>query len=151
MQRSKISLFSGGLLVALAIGLYTQTFTTANFAVGPDSIDPMAYPRVLLYVLMACGVIIALAPSASACAQGDGIPMISSRIVLTSVVLVAYALLVNVLGFVVSSFCASAACAVVMGWRRIPLLLGVNALGMLLFWGFFRFVLKIPLPQGLLF
>ena len=150
MKISTINLAAGAGLVALSLVLLTQVPLSTGPSYGTEDIDPMLYPRVLLYALLGCGAIIALLPSASACSQGDGIPFATWRTFSSAAVIVAYALLVNVAGFMTASFLASTALALIMGWRQWLTLLWINLAGMVVFWLLFRHVLKIVLPSGCL-
>ena len=150
MKLSTTNLATGAGLVTLSLLLLTQVPLSTGPSFGAEDIDPMLYPRILIYALLGCGLMIALLPSSGACAQNSGMSFISLRSLLTSGVIVAYALLVDVLGFMTASLLASMSLAVVMGWRKWPSLIAINLVGMVLFWLLFRHVLKIVLPLGCL-
>lgn len=150
MKLSTINLTAGAGLVALSLVLLTQVPLSTGGGFSTDDIDPMLYPRVLIFLLLGCGLVIAFLPSSSACAQGDGIPFFTWRTFASAGAIVAYSLLVNILGFMTASFLASVALAAIMGWHKWFNLLWINAVGMVVFWLLFRHVLKIVLPAGCL-
>lgn len=150
MQLSKQNLISGFSMVAIGLILYSQTFGLED-AFLSEGIHPMDYPRVLIYILIAVGLIIAFKPSASSCAQGDGIAIFSLRSCGIGAAMLVYALIFDVVGFAISSLLISCACAWIMGWRNLKVMLITNVLGVAIIWALFRYILKIPLPTGMLF
>ena len=79
------------------------------------------------------------------------IPLFSARTAAVSGILVAYALLLDHMGFGVTSFLAACGIGYAMGWRKLPSLLLSNLCGTAVIWSLCWYVLKLPLPMGILF
>ncbi len=146
----KQDVISGALLVALSALLYTQTSTPSSDMMFEDDIDPMKYPRMLVYLLGVLGLMLA----------GKGlilkevvseIPIFSRRTVGIIAVLLIYAGIFTTVGFFVSSLLASFAVAFIMGWRRLFVLAASCVMAVVVIWLLFTYILRIPLPVGTLF
>lgn len=147
MTRSRKDVICG-ILVAIGSAVFMSQAFSSKDALVAEGIHPMDYPRVLIGVLFFLGVLIAVKPSASACAAKDKIPIISRRTVAMSAVLTFFAAMLDLVGFAASAFVCSSLCAAIMGWRRLLFLAGVNAVGCFCIWALFTYGLKIPLPPG---
>ncbi len=145
----KQDVISGALLVALSVLLYTQTSSSGDL-MFEDDIDPMKYPRMLVYLLGFLGLLLA----------GRGlmlkevpseIPIFSRRTLGIMAVLVVYAAIFTTVGFFVSSALAGFAVAFIMGWRKLVVLAASSVFSVVVIWLLFTYILRIPLPVGTLF
>lgn len=138
-------------IVGLSALLYTQTTSSAE-PVFADEIDPMQYPRYLIYLLGIMGI--ALAGKGLVASGGNAnanIPIFTRHTVGVMAVLVLYAALFVTLGFFVTSVATCFAIALIMGYRKLPLLAGASLLSIVLIWLMYLYILRIPLPAGSLF
>lgn len=134
---------AGGVLLSQTYGLEGAFF---------DDMHPFAYPRALVYVLLALSALLVVLGTPTE--RKSPFPIFNRRSVLMGVIVIAYAASFSLLGFALSSFGAAVASCVVMGYgggpRRWALMLVMNSAIVgaiyLLFWR----VLKIPLPVGTL-
>ncbi len=145
---SKKNLIIGICLAIVSAILYAQTLDTAGALVS-EGIHPMDYPRMLIVLLFILSVIIAVRPSPKAEKQKE-LPIFSVRILAMMGVFVLFAVLLNTMGFGVAAFLCSTLTAIIMQWKKYPILLLVNAFGCLCIWVLFTILLKIPLPKGTL-
>lgn len=150
MTLSRPNLISGFCIVIIGIILLSQTFAL-NDAMLSEGIHPMDYPRALIYILLVLGAIIIFKPCDSACSKPGDIPIFSFRSCTVALTLVLYALLLDYLGFALTSFLATCCAGYIMGWRRIWSLLLINFFGISIIWILFKYGLKILLPSGELF
>ncbi|WP_314018181.1 tripartite tricarboxylate transporter TctB family protein [Stutzerimonas degradans] len=132
------------LLACAGLALLAWGFE-APFAYDP--VGPRAYPLLLL-LLMGCGALwLLLKP------QGEPTPAFDSpgavRAVLCVLALLAYALLFETLGFVISTALTGFALGLLFNGRLWPSLISGALLGVLLY-GLFDYLLDVPLPLGLL-
>lgn len=148
MRIARENLIGGLIVIALGIVFLSQTFGLEE-ASATEGIHPMDYPRALTWLFIAVGGCIALVPSRRS--GGPDLPLFSLRTAAVAAILAAYALLLDQLGFGVTSFCAASGIGYAMGWRRLPSLLLSNLCGTGLIWVLCWHVLKIPLPTGLFF
>lgn len=139
----------GAVLMAVSAVLFTQ-LTGVEEVVFEDDIDPMQYPRYLVVLLALMGALLAGRGLTLREEAGD-IPIFSRRTFGIMAVLLAYAVIFTSAGFVISSFLAGSAVALIMGWRRLPLLVALYALAVAAIWVLFIHILRIPLPMGALF
>ena len=146
----KQDVISGVLLVALSALLYTQTATSSGDIMFEDDIDPMKYPRMLVYLLGLLGLLLAGRGLALKEVVSE-IPIFSRRTMGIMAVLLIYAAIFTTVGFFVSSLLASFAVAFIMGWRRLPVLALSCLLAVVAIWLLFTYILRIPLPVGTLF
>ena len=148
MRIARENLVGGLVVIALGLVFLSQTFGPQEANVA-ESIDPMEYPRVLTWLFIAVGGCIVLVPSRR---SGDtDIPLFSLRTAAVAGILAVYVLLLEHLGFGVTSFCAASGIGYAMGWRKLPSLLLSNLCGAGVIWVLCWYVLKIPLPAGILF
>lgn len=145
----KQDVISGALLVALSVLLYTQTSSSGDL-MFEDDIDPMKYPRMLVLILGALGLILAGKGLMLKEVVSD-VPIFSRRTVGIMAVLVAYAAVFTTVGFFVSSAVAGFAVAFIMGWRRLGVLAASCVFSVVVIWLLFTYILRIPLPVGTLF
>jgi len=143
LNRSNV--ISGLIIVCIGYFLLKQTSVSGNLPSG--GFDPMSYPKTLLYILITLGILIIFSKIAPPVQQT---PVLSQRTCLMLVILLAYGIGFSFLGFLTSSYLATIACALVMGWKRIPFLLGFNFVAIVGLWIMFRYLLKLPLPAGIL-
>lgn len=148
MKLSRENMLGGILMVAIGIVFLSQT--QAFEGTGMDEgLHPMSYPKVLIWCLMAMGALIFFSPSRKS--SDSDIPLFSLRTAAVSAILVAYAILLDVIGFGVTSFLAACAIGYTMGWHNWKSLLLSNLAGVGSIWALFTYVLSIMLPRGLLF
>lgn len=148
MRIARENLISGLVVIALGLVFLSQTFGLEQ-ANSTEGIHPMDYPKVLTWIFIAVGCCIVLIPSHHR--SDSDIPLFSARTAAVSGILAAYALLLDHMGFGVTSFCAACGIGYAMGWRKLPSLLLSNLCGTAVIWSLCWYVLKIPLPVGVLF
>lgn len=112
-----------------------------------DPVGPRAYPLLLL-ALMAAGALWLLCKP-----TGESTPAINwplaRKVVLCIAVLLAYALLFEPLGFILSTALAGLSLGLLYNGRpRLSVISGIS-MGLLLY-GLFDYLLDVPLPLGLL-
>ncbi|ABP81662.1 Tripartite tricarboxylate transporter TctB family [Streptococcus pneumoniae] len=140
-----VRVFAAAWLLACAgLALLAWGFE-APFAYDP--VGPRAYPLLLLF-LMACGAAWLLFKP-----HGEPTPAFdrakAQRAVLCVLALLAYALLFEILGFVISTALAGFALGLLFNGRLWPSVISGVLLGVLLY-GLFDYLLDVPLPLGLL-
>lgn len=132
------------LLVCAGLALLAWGFE-APFAYDP--VGPRAYPLLLLF-LMGCGALWLLCKP-----HGDPTPpfdwTMARRAVLCVLALLAYALLFETLGFVITTSLATFALGMLFNGRLVPSLISGVLMGVLLY-GLFDLLLDVPLPLGVL-
>ena len=142
---------SGLLFIGIGLVLLSQTFGLEGDFFD-DGIHPFTYPRLLVYALLVLGAIIALTGKGKP--DKTPFPIFNWRSVGLGLTVLLYAATFSTVGFLVSSFAASVACGVIMGWgntlRRCLILAVVNAIVLGLVWVLFWRILRIPLPAGTL-
>lgn len=148
MKIARDNLIGGLVVIAIGLVLLTQSASQEAMSLG-DDIDPMAYPRFLIWVFMAFGALITISPSKKS-SESD-LPFFSLRTAAVAASLVAYGVLVGYIGFGVTSFLAACSIAWSMGWRKPKSLILSNLIGVACIWCMFNYVLSIPLPKGILF
>lgn len=130
------------LLACTGLALLAWGFE-APFAYDP--VGPRAYPLLLL-LLMACGAAWLLFKP-----HGEPTPAFdrakAQRAVLCVLALLAYALLFETLGFVISTALAGFALGLLFNGRLWPSVISGALLGVLLY-GLFDYLLDVPLPLG---
>ncbi|MBA1274983.1 tripartite tricarboxylate transporter TctB family protein [Stutzerimonas azotifigens] len=132
------------LLACVGLGLIAWGFQ-APFAYDP--VGPRAYP-LLLILLMACGSLWLLVKP-----KGEATPAfdwtMASRVALCIAALLAYALLFEPLGFVISTALAGFCIGLLFNGRLWACALSGVLLGVLLY-ALFDYALDVPLPLGVL-
>ena len=131
MKIARENLISGLVVIALGLVFLSQAFGLEQ-ANATEGIHPMDYPKALTWLFIAVGCCIVLVPSHRR--SDSDIPLFSARTAAVSGILVAYALLLDH-----------------MGWRKLPSLLLSNLCGTAVIWSLCWYVLKLPLPMGILF
>lgn len=140
-----VRVFAGAWLLACAgLALLAWGFE-APFAYDP--VGPRAYPLLLLF-LMGCGSLwLLLKP------HGEPTPVfdwaMARRALYCVLVLLAYALLFETLGFVITTALAGFALGLLFNGRLWPCVISGALLGLLLY-GLFDYLLDVPLPLGVL-
>ena len=147
MTFSRNNLLCGLAVVLVGLVLLSRTSLSENALVS-EGIHPMDYPRFLIFLLLALGILITLGIGSQP--EKKGIPIITRRIVAMCGCFILFALLFSTAGFALSAFIATTLCAIIMGYRRFGLLLAVSAFGNGCIWVLFTWALKIPLPAGTL-
>ncbi|HAF93862.1 MAG TPA: tripartite tricarboxylate transporter TctB family protein [Pseudomonas sp.] len=132
------------LLACASLALLAWGFE-APFAYDP--VGPRAYPLLLL-ALMGCGALWLLLKRDEAPTPPLDRGM-ALRAVLCVLALLAYALLFETLGFVISTALAGFALGLLFNGRLWPSVISGVLLGVLLY-GLFDYLLDVPLPLGLL-
>ena len=148
MKIARENLLSGLVVIALGLVFLSQAFGLEQ-ANATEGIHPMDYPKALTWLFIAVGCCIVLVPSHRR--SDSDIPLFSARMAAVSGILVAYALLLDHMGFGVTSFFAACGIGYAMGWRKLPSLLLSNLCGTAVIWSLCWYVLKLPLPMGILF
>lgn len=147
MKIARGNLISGLVIIAIGLILLSQSASPEGLMEG--DIDPMAYPRFLVWVFMGMGGLVILSPAKKS-SESD-LPFFSKRTAAVAISLVAYGVLVGYIGFGVTSFLAACSIAWAMGWRKPKSLILSNLIGVACIWCMFNYVLSIPLPKGILF
>ena len=143
------NVISGLTMVGIGLLLRSQTDGFGGMEVG--GYGPMVYPVTLIYIFIALGVLIMFSPAESTKAPAtQQIPIFSRRTCLIGLIILLYSIGFTFIGFITASYLASVACALVMGWKRVPFLLIINFVVVLGIWLIARYVLKMPLPEGIL-
>lgn len=148
MRIGRTNLIGGIAIVVIGLVLLSQAQPEA-FLTPAGGVNPMEYPRALLYVFITVGVLTAFSPARKR--SPDDLPFFSLRTAAVAVILVLYALLVTRLGFAVTSFLAACGIAWAMGWRKPRSLILVNLAGVGCIWFLFNSVLHLKLPAGIFF
>ena len=148
MKIARDNLISGLVIIAIGLVLLSQSASKEAISLG-DDIDPMAYPRFLVWLFMGLGGLIIISPSKKT--SENDLPFFSARTAAVAISLVAYGVLVGYIGFGVTSFLAACSIAWSMGWRKPKSLILSNLIGVACIWCMFNYVLSIPLPKGILF
>ena len=144
-----INVISGLAIVSIGLLLLLQTF--GNDGLTVDGYASMAYPVALLYIFIALGFLIVILPEkATKTSTAQQSSVFSLRICLIGLVILLYSIGLTFIGFITASYLASIACALVMGWKRIPFLLGINFVIVIGIWLMAKYLLKMPLPEGIL-
>ena len=120
MKIARENLISGLVVIALGLVFLSQAFGLEQ-ANATEGIHPMDYPKALTWLFIAVGCCIVLVPSHRR--SDSDIPLFSARTAAVSGILVAYALLLDHMGFGVTSFFAACGIGYAMGWRKLPSLL----------------------------
>lgn len=146
MRIGRNNLISGIAIIVIGLVLLQQA-RPEDFLTPAGGVNPMEYPRALLYVFLVVGALTIVSPVRRASA--DDLPFFSLRTAAVAAILLLYALLITRLGFAVTSFLAACGIAWAMGWRRVRSLVLVNLAGVACIWFLFNSVLKLKLPEGL--
>ena len=104
MKIARENLISGLVVIALGLVFLSQAFGLEQ-ANATEGIHPMDYPKALTWLFIAVGCCIVLVPSHRR--SDSDIPLFSARTAAVSGILVAYALLLDHMGFGVTSFLAA--------------------------------------------
>lgn len=138
---------AGRILGALLIVLAALVFWSAQSLVVPFAADPLGpkgFPSAVAAILAACGVLILLE-------RGPGFAWPERRVApfLLIAVMVAFALLLETLGFRLATAGLALGVALLFGARAwLALLTGVVTSAAL--WALFDWLLDLPLPKGIL-
>jgi putative tricarboxylic transport membrane protein len=132
------------LLVCAGLSLVAWGFE-APFAYDP--VGPRAYPLLLLF-LMACGSLWLLCKPHGEPTPPFDWPM-ARRAALCVLAILAYALLFEPLGFVITTALATFALGLLFNGRVLPSLISAVLMGVLLY-VLFDLLLDVPLPLGVL-
>ena len=112
MKIARENLISGLVVIALGLVFLSQAFGLEQ-ANATEGIHPMDYPKALTWLFIAVGCCIVLVPSHRR--SDSDIPLFSARTAAVSGILVAYALLLDHMGFGVTSFFAACGIGYAMG------------------------------------
>lgn len=147
MKISRENLLGGLIIIALGIILLTQAYAFESLNTD-EGTHPMDYPKVLIWVFIALGLLIIISPARKS--SDSDLPLFSLRTATVAGILVLYALLLDVVGFGVTSFVAACAVGYTMGWHNWKSLVLSNLAGVGSIWLLFNYVLSIALPRGFL-
>lgn len=140
-----IRLFAGIWLLVCAFLAMTAWSFQAPIAYEP--VGPRAYPLLLLALMGSGALWLLLKPN------GDTTPPISwflaRKVVLCVLALLAYALLFEPLGFILSTALAGFVLGVLFSGRPLASALSGALMGLLVY-GLFDYLLDVPLPLGVL-
>lgn len=133
---------AAGLLLAFAVGVFAYTFT---FPVPVQDLDPgvTAFPRMVTVLIGVLALVLLVRPR-----EGEPLPRgrAAIRVVVTVLFLCVYAIVLDSMGFVITTVVFLLAELLLIGVRR-PVLLVLVPLGVSagLFY-LFRVFLEVPLP-----
>ncbi len=135
---------AAGLLLAFSVGVFAYTFT---FPAPVQSLDPgvTAFPRMVLVLIGILSLVLLVRPR-----EGEPLPRgrAALRIVATLLLLGVYAVVLDSLGFVITTVSFLLAELLLVGVRRPVLLVLVPlGVGVGLFY-LFRVFLEVPLPTS---
>lgn len=133
---------AAGLLLTLAVGVFAYTFT---FPPPTQELDPgvSAFPRMIAVLIAVLSIVLLVRPQ-----SGEALPRGTAavRVALTVVLLWGYAMVLDYLGFVITSVVFLLAELLLIGVRRPTwLVLAPLGISLLLFY-LFRVFLDVPLP-----
>lgn len=133
---------AAGLLIALAVGVFAYTYT---FPTGVQPEDPgvTAFPRMVAVLIGVLALVLLARPG-----EGESLPRgwPALRVVATLLLLCVYAVVLDSLGFVITTVLFLLAELLLIGVRRPVLLVLVPlGVGVGLFY-LFRVFLEVPLP-----
>ena len=111
-----------------------------------DPVGPRAYPLLLLVLMAAAALWLLCKPSGEPTPSIPG--ALGSKVGLCVAALLAYALLFEPLGFVLSTSLAGFGLGLLFNGRLLPSALSGALMGVLLY-GLFDYLLDVPLPLGL--
>lgn len=132
-------------LLALAVGMFLYTFTFPG-TLQPTDPGTAAFPRILAVALGALALILLLRPQeVSLLPERAGAPAMVGIVVLTAV----YAVVLPVLGFLVSSILYLAGALLLMKVRKPVYLVLVPICVSFALFALFGLVLEVPLPYGI--
>lgn len=136
----------GGIVLALATGLALATF---GFPPSAQDSDPGtgALPRLVAGALGVLGILLLLRPEPASVAPAPGTRRRMTAIVVLTVV---YVLVVETVGFPVTTFLFLVGAIRIMGVRRVPPLLLVPLLVTGVLYYLFAQLLAVYLPAGIL-
>lgn len=132
------------ILMALLIALESRTFTVGFVT---DPLGPKAFPLVSAFLVFVAGVALLFRPAADSTRPRVRQPL---RLAAAAISLLAYALLLGVLGFFTTTLLLVMIFALQFGGRPVPSLISAAGIAAALYVLFFH-VLEIALPLGSLF
>lgn len=135
---------AAGLLLAFAVGIFAYTFT---FPAPVQDLDPgvTAFPRMISVLIGALALVLLMRPR-----EGEALPRgrAALRVIATVLLLCVYAVVLDSLGFVITTVSFLLAELVLIGVRR-PAFLVLVPLGVGLgLYYLFRVFLEVPLPAS---
>lgn len=148
------SLMEGGAVLLLGAAIFLLIPFQVEKPLGVESRTPPSFlPRVISFCLMLTGGGMMVRVWTRSPASPPSLPLRGEgpRALLSVGLLVLYAFLFPLLGFVVSSALAMGGFAYLFGARSLPKLLFSMVLVPLGVWLFFEVLFAIPLPRGFLF
>lgn len=144
-----ISAILGMCVSALAFG-YTFTFKKfKNVPVGPEF-----FPRALAFLLFVCCLVLLLTNLKTTQRNKDAAPTLSPlnkdmrKAIISLILIVVYALLWNVTGFLITTPFALFAMIFILGKRNYKMMVIVSLGATALIFSAFKFLLGIELPLG---
>ena len=135
---------AAGLLLAFAVGVFAYTFT---FPAPVQALDPgvTAFPRMVLVLIGVLSLVLLVRPR-----EGEALPRgrVAIRVIVTVLLLGVYAVILDSVGFVITTVLFLLAELLLIGVRRPVLLVLVPlGVGVGLFY-LFRVFLDVPLPTS---
>jgi len=146
----KVDIGVGGGLLTLSIWLFCYAGRYKDLAVmgyGPD-----LFPRILasMMIFLALGLIINALLGKSLKKEDNIDPRGFLRVLISIGICIGYLFLINGLGFATSTFLFLFVLMTLLKQKRIFLRIGASFIVSITVWFIFRYVLVIPLPEGLL-
>lgn len=148
MKIARENLISGLVVIALGLVFLSQAFGLEQ-ANATEGIHPMDYPKALTWLFIAVGCCIVLVPSHRR--SDSDIPLFSARTAAVSGSSSPTRCCWITWDSAVTSFSPPAASAMRWGGCKLPSLLLSNLCGTAVIWSLCWYVLKLPLPMGILF
>ncbi|VEG12356.1 tripartite tricarboxylate transporter TctB family protein [Moraxella cuniculi] len=138
--------FAGLLLIVSLFLLYLASDYVAPIAYDP--LGPRPYPMLLLALLAACSLFLLVRPKAEIDQLGYT-PSLLKKLALCLVTLLGYAVLFELLGFIIATAIMATIVGKLFGGKLLHCLISGVAMGVLLYLLFDQ-ALDVPLPLGLI-
>lgn len=138
------SLFSIAIAVALAIEAASSKYAAGA---GDYGFSPVFFPSILIYLWLGLSVLILLKGLAIRASQDGGASEVSfSRPMIGFILTAAYAYVMPIIGFTISSILYAGCFMVILGYRKVVAVIAISLLFPFLMWYVFTFLLNVPLP-----
>ncbi|AWX14536.1 tricarboxylic transporter [Mergibacter septicus] len=145
MQQIQSERIFGILIVLLAITYGIESFNFQAAFIENNSIGPQTFPQIIAYILGLSGLWITIKPDQS---LSWGNTKIWFELMLTIITLIFYAVLLETLGFILTSILCCGFLSYRMGasWQKAFSIACLYSCGLFLL---FNFVLELSLPLGI--
>lgn len=135
------------ILILVGAAMLRETYTAqSGFLADSIGMGPMTYPRYLLFGWLACSVLFFILPE-----HENGFESISKSykaIIRATSLIVAYVIMFQYLGLLLSSIFFLIAFFIAEGYRNVKLGIVVAISFSFVFWFTFEKILKVSMPEG---